>query len=491
MSDVEARAFFLKGESYCNFDLPPYFEFDALLAKLSGILAGKNLGTMLSGNPRDYDQLNHTILNNKDGRFAWRPLQLTHPALYVSLVHHLTEPANWDLLQKRLVFFAKNPQIQCLSLPVESQSTQQDKAEQVLQWWQEVEQRSIELSLEYEYLAHTDITDCYGSIYTHSVPWALHKRSVMKRTENRGNPAFLGNVIDHHLQDLNQGQTNGIPQGSVLMDFLAEIVLGYADFILSTKLKKCQIDDYKILRYRDDYRIFANHPTHCEEIIKAISETMYFLGMKLQPSKTGITSEVIRHSIKADKIDWIGRKQFEKDLQKHLVLIHDLSRKHPNSGSTMRALHEFHRRLLRHKDNIPNVRPQISLVVDIALNSPKVYATIAAIISKLVCSIKDVSERSEILFKIKKRFDRVPNTGHLQVWLQRISCHHEKGIEYPEALCKLVEGRTVQLWNSDWISSKKIKSALSPTKIFNKKIFNELKPIIQSEEVQLFESHSL
>jgi hypothetical protein len=157
----------------------------------------------------------------------------------------------------------------------------------------------------------------------------------------------------------------------------------------------------------------------------------------------------------------------------------------------MRALHEFHRRLLRNKDNIPNVRPQISLVVDIALNSPKAYATIAAIISKLICSIQDAGERSEILFKIKKRFDRVPNTGHLQVWLQRISCHHEKGIEYSEPLCKLVEGNSVQLWDSDWISSKKMKLALSPAKIFNKKVFNGLKPIIQSEEVQLFENHSL
>ena len=73
MTDGEARAFFLKGESYCNFDLPPYFEFDGLLGKLSAFLRGKNLKTMFAGSPREHDDINYVILNNKDGRFAWRP----------------------------------------------------------------------------------------------------------------------------------------------------------------------------------------------------------------------------------------------------------------------------------------------------------------------------------------------------------------------------------------------------------------------------------
>jgi len=52
------------------------------------------------------------------------------------------------------------------------------------------------------------------------------------------------------------GQTNGIPQGSVLMDFIAEIVLGYTDLELSHKINQLKIEDYQIIRYRDDYRIF-------------------------------------------------------------------------------------------------------------------------------------------------------------------------------------------------------------------------------------------
>ena len=49
---------------------------------------------------------------------------------------------------------------------------------------------------------------------------------------------MIGNAIDRRIQDMRGGQTNGIPQGSVLMDFVAEMVLGYIDFKLSEKIER-------------------------------------------------------------------------------------------------------------------------------------------------------------------------------------------------------------------------------------------------------------
>jgi len=94
LSHDEARNFFLKAEGYCRLDLPPYIIFGELIAVVHAILSGKKLSD-LSIKPRDYDDINHTILNNKDGRYAWRPFQFIHPALYVSLVHGITEEPNW------------------------------------------------------------------------------------------------------------------------------------------------------------------------------------------------------------------------------------------------------------------------------------------------------------------------------------------------------------------------------------------------------------
>ena len=64
----------------------------------------------------------------------------------------------------------------------------------------------------------------------------------------------IGNSIDKHLRDMAYGQTNGIPQGSVLMDFIAEMVLGFADLEISIRIQQANIQDYEIIRYRDDYQ---------------------------------------------------------------------------------------------------------------------------------------------------------------------------------------------------------------------------------------------
>lgn len=298
----EARSFLLKPESYCSLDLPGYIGFADLIDGIQKVLHGKRLANLRQSNPREHDDVNYTILHNKDGRYAWRPYQLIHPALYVSLVHAITEQASWQLICARFQRFAANDQIRCLSVPVASSSDQKDRAEQVSHWVHEVEQRSIEMSLDYDYLIETDITDCYGAIYTHSIAWALHTKLEAK--QKRQDPSLIGNVIDWHIQDMRHGQTNGISQGSALMDFVAEMVLGFADLELSERLQAEGISDYRILRYRDDYRVFVNSPRDGEAIVKSITEVTTGLGLRLSPTKTKASSDVVRASTRTTS--WLG-----------------------------------------------------------------------------------------------------------------------------------------------------------------------------------------
>ena len=170
LSCVEARVFLLKQESYCNFDLPPYFQFDELLNGIIEEIRDKPLSSFgNSRSSRNLEDVNYRILNNKDGKYAWRPLELIHPALYVSVVNKITEQDHWERIRNRCSYFRSNPKVKCLSLPVESLTNAKDKAEQISQWWEDVEQKSIELSLDYEFIIHTDIADCYPRIYTHSM----------------------------------------------------------------------------------------------------------------------------------------------------------------------------------------------------------------------------------------------------------------------------------------------------------------------------------
>ena len=490
LSDKKAREFFLKPESYCRLEMPPYISFGHILTDVGEVLREKqekqSFDIKKAGN---YDDVNYVILSNKDGRHAWRPLQLIHPVLYVELVYQITRKSHWEMIKKRFREFQIG-QINCLSYPVVSLEDESDKAQQVSHWWEKVEQRSIELSLEYEYLLETDITDCYGSIYTHSIPWALHGKPKAK--QSRQDKKLLGNIIDMHIRSMCHGQTNGIPQGTVLMDFVAEIVLGYIDLELSEKIKA--INDFHILRYRDDYRIFVNNPQTGEKIVKLLTETLIDLGLKLNPSKTKANSNVVRASIKSDKLSWAAQKRFERSPQKQLLIIHDHSRQFPNSGSLIVALTRYRKQIERiynhnsftEKPSLKPPLPLISIIADIAYRNPRVFPICCAILSQLLESIEDSDRKKDVIKKIKNKLLRIPNTGHMEIWLQRVTFPFCKELEYEEPICKLVSGEDSKIWNNDWIECDKLKNAIKGSKIVDKDALQKTPSVISSKEVELF-----
>lgn len=235
MTAQDARDFFLKHDSYCGFSLPIYFDFEPLLETVSDALEQKQNGINDIGykDACNFEGANYILQTNKDGHYTWRPLELVHPAVYVDLVNKITEEEEWKLLVTRFNEFQDNEKIVCASLLRESEDDDtSDTAETVTGWWRDVEQESINKALEFKYLFTTDIANFYPSIYTHSIPWAIHTKEKAK--DIRGINANLGNRIDHALRQMRWGQTNGIPQGSALMDFIAEIVLGYADELLNS-----------------------------------------------------------------------------------------------------------------------------------------------------------------------------------------------------------------------------------------------------------------
>lgn len=257
----KAKEFFLESKNYCTLDLPYYIDFQELLEKISQKMGNKTYKEIKNSDPKDYDDINYVLFNNKDGGYDWRPFQIINPVMYISLVNVITKEENWNAIIKRFVEIDKTSAIKCESIPIieeENKKILNKKSNQILNWWDKIEQNSIKLSLEYEYIFQTDIVNCYSEIYTHSVSWAIHTRGTAKKEKD--SKTLIGNIIDKHLREMSYGQTNGIPQGSVLMDFIAEIILKYADELISEEINRVKINkgDFKILRYRDDYKVFVN-----------------------------------------------------------------------------------------------------------------------------------------------------------------------------------------------------------------------------------------
>jgi hypothetical protein len=491
LSSEEAKGHFLKGSSYFNADIPSYISFEPILNAVASVLKGKGFTGYQKSKPKDLQGINYELLANKDGRFTWRPFELIHPAIYVSLVDTLCDPNNWAHIQKRFSEF-KDGVVDCCSTPVISTNEEKDQATQIKHWWQEVEQKSLIYSLEFSHILHTDVIDCYGSLYTHSIVWALH--GLQQAKKNKGD--YFGDKIDQHIQAGRYGQTNGISQGSVLMDFVAEIVLGYVDEQINSELHN-KPKDFRIVRYRDDYRIFANSDDRAEAILKVISDKLRSVGMKLGVSKTLLSKNVVEGAIKPDKLAGIDLQDLgnanAKTIQKQLLRLHSFGQRFPNSGSLRRLVGEFH-------NNVFNIDPEqkpddlevlVAIATDIGFVSPATFPAVAGILSKLISLASPEKEKTALWEKVRNKMARVPYNGYLEIWLQRVTLPRSVGILFKsdERICQIVDKNTVELWENRWISNNDLKDALEVSKIVVGSV-SDAEEVMKPKEVELFKKNA-
>ena len=102
----EARKYLLQSSSYCTVNLPDYYDFTNVLSFVRQQLGKRTLDSCLAQRkkmPSEYEGVNHHLLTNKDGKYAFRRLQLANPYLYYLLVRTITEPNNWALIQQHFV----------------------------------------------------------------------------------------------------------------------------------------------------------------------------------------------------------------------------------------------------------------------------------------------------------------------------------------------------------------------------------------------------
>lgn len=485
LSASSAKNFFLRSSSYFNGDLPGYFSFDNILSTVSKKLGKGTASDFYAQNqdPKTTANVNYKIITNKDGNLDWRQLSLIHPVLYVDLVNLICKQSNWDFIKTRFSQFQTNKNIKCASIPVYNKTTKKTQKEcQVSTWVKKVEQESIVQSLMYEFIFTTDIANCYPSIYTHSISWALHGQDIAKEQKGK----LFGDNVDKAIRGMSYGQSNGIPQGSVLMDFIAEIVLGYTDEMLSQLIKtKLGNVDYHIIRYRDDYRIFVKDSYTGECILQCLSEVLQRLGLKLNTNKTSCSRNIIEKSVKPEKI---GKTLLSfKTNQDKLLYIYKQSLEHPNSGNLNKLLGDFleNEKILK-SDHKPLL---LSIITNIAYNNPRTYPQSAAIISNIIDSMGCGTKRKiDYINQIQIKFTNKPNSSYMDIWLQRITYPLLPSVQYNEPLCNIITEKDKSLWNNDWLNPSMAKLVCEAS-IIDKEILKHITPVIPAEEVNLFHNY--
>lgn len=494
----EARTFFLQSSQYSNLDLPKYFNFTSMI---SAVAAAMPEDTFKNGykTAAKQESVNYRLLANKDGRYSWRPIELIHPVLYVELVNIITQKDNWNKIQTRITQLNKSAKkiVGSAGWPRLGTATTTQKAKQVSTWWSQVEQQSLILGLEYTHLMKADVTNCYGTIYTHSIAWAIHTKPVAKRNHKA---ELFGNKIDNCIQAMQYGETKGIPQGSVLMDFVAEIVLADIDSEVTAKVK--DVKNYKILRYRDDYSIFVNDPVDGRKILKALSEVLASRGMQMNTDKAVETDDVISGSLKKDKLDILNLPLFAvkmqsnstsskltniNSFQKTLFQVYGFSLAHPNSSALVRVLQEIRERLETLKISRDAILPSASILTNMLECNPRLIPVAIPLIGDLTDSLPD-KDKPKIVQQLIAKLGLIPNTGQLDVFVQAMAYTTLKKQDYNEPLTAVVrkDNKQKNLWNSKWLSDKALRQAVEKTSIVDRGVLNSTKWSSPARDTALF-----
>lgn len=512
----EAMDFFLKSEQYHGFELPEYFSFDEVLKyvreKVRTIPYEECLKKGVS--PDSLSDVNLDILLNKDGRYAVRPIILANPFLYYFLVREVCCESNWQVIKDLFEKF-NVPHITSCAIPViPNEKEPFHKATTINNWWNSMEQRSIELSLEYRYMFVTDITNCYGSVNPQTFDWAFTLKDTTIAT---GIQSPIAQNIQKFLRALQQGRNIGIPQGSAIFDFVGEIILGYSDLLLheslQAKAKEYEgqgktFPDYEIIRYRDDYRIFCSNREALEDISYILQQVLERLNFRMNSQKTKISDSIVTDAVKSDKLAYIyntpifNKKGVDFDsFEKHLLYILMFSRQYPDSGSVRTMLSDIDKRIEEHLKSLDekstsktedwetfdlgeeakpakseglfselkvynrskyipggSVRALSAVCTQIALDNVGCSHYALRIISRIIDSLKNMDEKRSIIDLVYHKLCNQPNSSYNQLWLQNMTYTQDKKqgtSPYTLRLCQLVAGKAVDpLWNNDWLKAE-------------------------------------
>lgn len=131
-----------------------------------------------------------------------------------------------------------------------------------------------------QFVVEADIATCFPSIYTHSIPWALHGKPAAKDSNKL--TVLTGNLLDKCTQNTRDRQTNGLLIGPHASNIISEIILTKID------LKLQEQKHFKIKRHVDDYRFYAESFEEAERFIKNLGMALRDYEMSLNEKKTKI-----------------------------------------------------------------------------------------------------------------------------------------------------------------------------------------------------------
>lgn len=360
---------------------------------------------------------------------ADRIFGIIHPNHHSDIALHIAR--NWRTVVKILI--PKKSDVVCYSFPIPINTRALGRlgfirsGRMIYEFLTMAEEDLVSISYQYEYLVKADIKSFYPSIYTHSIPWAAHNKSRIRKGNNRFSMNFFGNRLDKLFQYSNDQRTNGLPIGPVVSDIAAEMIAAAVDVELTKEVRDMKIS-CQMVRFKDDYRILVHSKEDGERIIKALQLALMKFSLELSEDKTLITDlpeGLFR--------PWVSKyhavhprnylRYHWKYFREWYLAVIRIDEEHPGVGVIDRFLADLVDRKGKLKVNLNNrnLRKTLSMLILLGRRRTKSFPKILAIIESIIFSPIGMKNRDDIIKYLEDYFlelskDEIANR-YLLSWL--------------------------------------------------------------------------
>ena len=261
----------LIGQGLFSEKLPPIFSSESFYNLLKKEFFDK--GKPLPFNVRNgCDYVRYESVRNIN---VPRQLSIPNPFAYAKLCKIIAD--NWDKLK---VFFkekTKNHEFKISRIHIRKLTNTRCLFKMNYKNFFMDNDPTLNLLIGKRFVVKTDISNCFPSIYSHSIPWAIKGRGVSKNNKNH-----WSDKIDEAVRLIKYKESDGLLIGPHVSNLISEIIL-------------CTVDDelykkgYHFIRNIDDYECFVETFEKGEKFLLDLSKELRKYNLSLNLKKTTLT----------------------------------------------------------------------------------------------------------------------------------------------------------------------------------------------------------
>lgn len=198
-----------------------------------------------------------------------RELAIVNPIPYWRLARKIAE--NWNDIKS-----AAELSVISLTNPI-------DGLPRELPWGRDIHAARSRVRSTGKFVLQADISNFYGSVYTHTIPWAMHtKEATRAALRDKQEPPLLGDELDKLFRSMQDGQSVGLPVGPDASLLIAEMILSSIDERI---FSDCGSSGF---RFVDDYEIVFESESDALSARNRLQSALAEYRLALNPLKTRI-----------------------------------------------------------------------------------------------------------------------------------------------------------------------------------------------------------